>query len=128
MKVIFDYTPHDVDVQKSWIVLKDEKENKFEKDAISPWESNVEAHIVQTYYPLDNTVITLFPAKSTQDRSKPDAFHFKELFILIISRADETESYSSYKMYSWEEAISIATKLKDLTFPVALKIWKNKKY
>ncbi|HVI43356.1 MAG TPA: hypothetical protein VM802_00735 [Chitinophaga sp.] len=128
MKAIFDYSPHDITEYKSWIVLKDEKENKFDKDIVSPWDSATEAHIVQTFYPLDNAVITFFPAKSTEDKRKPEAFHFKELFILILSNVSETESYSSYKMYNWEEVVSIASKLKDLSFTAALRIWKAKKY
>lgn len=128
MKAIFDYCPHDLNTKKSWIVLKDEKKNKFEGDTFSPWEPEIEAHIVQTYFPLDNAVVTFFPAKSTQDKDKPEAFRFKGLFILILSRVDETEFYSSYQMYTWDEAIQIASKLKDLSFPSALKIWKSKKY
>jgi hypothetical protein len=126
IKAIFDYSPHDR--HKNWFVVKDEQANKFETDTVSPWDSNIEAHTVQLFYPLDNAIITFFPAQSVQLKSTPNNTFFKGMYFIILSNVADTEHYSSYKMYKWEDVIQIASYFKDMSFKIALKIWQKKKY
>lgn len=117
MKVIVEYVPEDSITYKSWFVIKDELDGKFNKDTSSPWDMGVEAHTGFTYYPVDNAVITLYPAKSADKK-----------YLLLLSNIADTERFNSYKMYSWEEAINIISLLKDLSFKAALRVWKSKKF
>lgn len=107
LKVIVEYVPEDSITYKSWFVIKDELEGKFSKDTSSPWEMGVEAQTGYTYYPVDNAVITLFPAKSSDKKDDLNGDRYKGKYLIQLSNTADSERFSSYKMYTWEEAINI---------------------
>lgn len=128
MKVIVEYVPEDSITYKRWFVIKDEYDEKFNKDTSSPWDMGVEAQTGHTYYPVDNAVITLYPAKSSDRKDDLNGDSYKGKYLLLITNTAETERFNSYKMYTWEEAINIMSQLKDFSFKAALRIWKSKKF
>ena len=128
MKVIVKYSSDSPYCYESWYAIKDEKEDRFAKDVSSPWDEGVEALTAQFYYPVDNAIVAIFPAKSSQKKNDVNGDKYKGKYLLILSNVDETEKYNSYRMYSWEEASKIMYLLKDLSFKAALRVWKSKKY
>jgi len=128
MNVIMQYSPKDTYANESWWVIKNESEDRFAKDVVSPWNDDVEALLAVKFYPVDNAILTLYHAKSSQKKDDVNGDNYKGWYFVILSNVEETERYNSYRMYRWDDAIQIMNSLKDLSFKAALRIWKLKKY
>jgi hypothetical protein len=114
----------DQSVEPYWYtVLHDETSCSLSNK--NPWNQD-DAVITQTLHLADDCVITLRPARHSQEENGA-CDHEKDRYFIEISNQDRSTVLSSSRVYLWEAVNKIALYFKGLSFTAATRVWKAKK-
>jgi hypothetical protein len=106
-----------------YVVLHDEV--SAELSDRNPWNQD-EAVITQTLYLADDCVITLRPARHSLEEGQTPNYE-KDHYFVEISNQDRSTVFTSFSVYTWEDANTMAFYFKGLSFTAATRVWKVKK-
>jgi len=129
MKVFFNYYTYNrpYEHENNWFIYKEENEPEEEGEGKSPW-SGEEAHIKQKLYPIDICVVSLIPAAFSDQKGDIRATFNGDEYFLAISNHERTQELVSFKAYSWDKALELASIFRKLSFKAGSRVWKVKKF
>ena len=113
------------DVDHIWYTVVNNEKEAIEACSRNPW-NGINAITTGTLYLLDDCVLTIRPARSVQVPDSNKDF-CKNRYFIEISNQDGSICYSSYKNYSWDDAIKHSSLFKGLSFNAAVRVWGIKK-
>lgn len=106
-----------------YIVLHNETSSELSDK--NPWTQD-DAVMTQTLFLADDCVITIRPARhAPEENGSYD--HEKDRYFVEISNQDRSTVLTSFSVYSWEDANTMAFYFKGLSFAAAIRVWKVKK-
>ncbi|WP_317697296.1 hypothetical protein [Xylocopilactobacillus apis] len=108
-------------VDDTWFAVNNDENNPLD---YNPWNQDL-AEIKKKFLLLDQCVILFRPAFAKDEYSNRE--YNKGCYFLEITNQDGSITYSSKKLYTWEQLTPLAALFKDLSFSAASRVWKAKK-
>lgn len=125
MKIFYEYQAQHPDHKTEyWTIIRGQDQEETSEDYKSP-VNKIEASICIPLKPSNYPVATILPADRGRDIA--DVYHnYKDLYFLIFSNREMTIEIISSACYTFEEAIKILSKYRNILFPMLLKLLPRK--